>query len=156
MRRTALGDMRCSIARATDVLGDPWTLLIVRDLIVGVTRFDDFTRRLGIPRATLAARLQGLTEHGIVERRRYQERPPRDEYVLTERGRALQPVIVTLMQWGDQWLRDDDPPTTLEDARTGRRIEPVLVDRTTGLPLSGLPVRAVGEVTRGLRADDAT
>jgi DNA-binding HxlR family transcriptional regulator len=153
VRRTPLGDMRCSIARATDVLGDPWTMLIVRDLLVGVTRFDDLVRRLGIPRATLAARLQALAERGIVERRRYQERPPRDEYVLTDRGRALQPVIVTLMQWGDAWLRDDEPPTHLEEATTGRRLEPVLVDRSSGVPLAELPVRAVGEITRGLRRD---
>ncbi len=86
MKRKPLGHMNCSIAQTLDVVGDPWTLLIVRDALFGTTRFDDFRRSLGIPRATLATRLDTLVEHGVMERRRYQERPERHEYVLTERA----------------------------------------------------------------------
>ena len=156
MRRKPLDGMTCSIARALDVVGDPWTMLILRDGLLGVTRFEDFSERLGIPRATLTSRLDGLCERRVMERRPYQERPPRSEYVLTPRGLALRPVVLTLMQWGDAWARDDEPPTHLTDARTGRRLDPVLVDRASGTPLDELPVRAVGEVTRGIRHPAST
>jgi DNA-binding HxlR family transcriptional regulator len=155
VRRKPLDDMTCSIAKALDVVGDPWTMLILRDALLGVTRFEDFSERLGIPRATLTARLDRLCDTGVLERRPYQERPPRSEYVLTPKGRGLQPVVLTLMQWGDRWVRDDEPPTRLTHAGTGHPIEPVLVDRRTGTPLDELSVRAVGEVTHGIRRHDA-
>ena len=151
MKRKPLQQMNCSVAKALDVVGDPWTLLIMRDALLGVTRFDEFSSRLGIPRATLAARLEQLCDDGVLERRRYLDRPPRDEYVPTPKGRALRPVIVTLMQWGDAWERDDPPPTTIVEDPTGRVIEPVLVDRATGVPLSDLTVRTVGTVADGIR-----
>ena len=144
MRRKPLDHMQCSMAKALDVVGDPWTMLILRDALRGVTRFDELATRLEIPRATLTARLDHLCVRGVLERRPYQDRPPRDEYVLTDKGRALRPVVVTLTQWGDEWVRDDDPPTHLVDAATGARIDPVLVDRRTGIPLEDLQVRAVG------------
>ena len=150
MRRAPTGHMACSIAKALDIVGDPWTLLVVRDALLGVTRFETFLHCLGIPRATLSARLAYLVERGVMERRQYSERPPRHEYVLTDAGRALRPVIYALMRWGDEWVRDDEPPTHLVDARSGRRIEPVLVDRSTGTPLDELAVRAVGPVTEGV------
>jgi DNA-binding HxlR family transcriptional regulator len=146
VRRTALDNNPCSIAKALDVLGDPWTMLILRDAVLGATKFEQFTSRLSIPRATLTARLSRLCEAGVLNRVRYQEAPPRHEYVLTEKGQALQPVIVTLMQWGDQWLRDDPPPTRLVEADTGRTIHPVLIDASTGTPLEDLHVRVVGPV----------
>ena len=152
MRRKSLDQMVCSIAKAMDVVGDPWTMLVVRDALLGVTRFDDFSARLGIPRATLVARLRQLCARGVLERHRYQEHPPRDEYTLTEMGRALHPVVVTLMQWGDEWLRNDAPPTQLIDATDGRRLDPLLVDRESGIALADLPVRAVGQVADGIRA----
>lgn len=150
MRRVSHDDNPCSIAKATDVLGDPWTMLILRDLMVGATRFEQFAERLGIPRATLTARLSHLCETGVVRREAYQESPARYDYVLTAKGEALRPVIVTLLQWGDRWLRDDPPPTRLVHAETGRVLEPVLVDRTTGTPLDELPVRVAGDVVAGL------
>jgi DNA-binding HxlR family transcriptional regulator len=150
MRRTALDDNPCSIAKALDVLGDPWTMLILRDAIIGATRFEQFTSRLGIPRATLTARLGHLCDAGVLRRVPYQDAPVRHEYVLTEKGEALRPVIVTLLQWGDRWLRDDPPPTRLIDADTGRAIEPVLIDASTGTPLEDLQVRVVGPVVAGL------
>jgi DNA-binding HxlR family transcriptional regulator len=142
--------MSCSIAKALDVVGDPWTLLIVRDALLGVTRFDTFASRLGLPRTTLSARLDHLVARGVMERRRYSERPPRFEYLLTEAGRALRPVVLTLMMWGDEWLRDDEPPTRLIDARDGHPIVPALVDLATGIPLAQLDVRAVGPLAEGV------
>ncbi|MFD5078362.1 winged helix-turn-helix transcriptional regulator [Streptomyces sp. NPDC058371] len=89
----------CSIARALEVVGERWTLLIVRDALYGVRRYNDFLVHLGIPRAVLAARLQALTTVGVLEKRRYQDSPPRDEYVLTERGIALWPTLRSLGLW---------------------------------------------------------
>ena len=140
MKRKPLGHMNCSIAQTLDVVGDPWTLLIVRDALFDTTRFDDFRRNLGIPRATLATRLDTLVEHGVMERRRYQERPERFEYVLTDKGRDLRRVMVSLLQWGDAWSNLDPPPVTLVDLDTDEPIEPTYVDRRSGRPLSELRV----------------
>jgi DNA-binding HxlR family transcriptional regulator len=137
VRRKATGDMTCSIAKALDVVGDPWTMLVVRDLLLGVDRFDELVDRLGIPRATLTARLGRLADGGVVAH-------DAGRYRLTEKGRALRPVVVTLMQWGDAWIRDDEPPTTLVDERDRRVLDPVLVDRGSGIPLDELPARVVG------------
>jgi DNA-binding HxlR family transcriptional regulator len=105
--------MRCSVARTLDVIGEWWTMLIMREAFKGVTRFEDFHRNLGIARTVLSARLDRLVEHGIFVRRQYSDHPPRSEYVLTEKGRDLFPVLVTLMQWGDRWAADDGPPVRL-------------------------------------------
>ncbi|MEU5663070.1 winged helix-turn-helix transcriptional regulator [Streptomyces longwoodensis] len=90
----------CSIARALEIVGERWTLLVVRDALYGVRRYNDFLVHLGIPRAVLAARLQALTAEGLLEKRRYQQSPPRDEYVPTERGIALWPTLRSLGRWG--------------------------------------------------------
>ena len=139
MKRTP-HHMNCSIAHTLDVVGDPWTLLIVRDALFGVNRFDDFRRSLDIPRATLSSRLDTLVEHGVMERRQYQDRPERHEYVLTEKGRDLRHVMVSMLQWGDEWSALPEPPVTLIDADTGDDIEPVYVDRRSGRPLEDLKV----------------
>ncbi len=96
----------CSIARALEIVGERWTLLVVRDALYGVRRYNDFLAHLGIPRAVLAARLQTLTAEGILEKRRYQQSPPRDEYVLTERGIALWPTLRALGLWGREHFTD--------------------------------------------------
>ncbi|MEU0968590.1 helix-turn-helix domain-containing protein [Streptomyces sp. NPDC005917] len=96
----------CSIARALEVVGERWTLLVVRDALYGVRRYNDFLVHLGIPRAVLSARLKTLTEEGILEKRRYQESPPRDEYVVTDRGIALFPALRALAVWGREHLMD--------------------------------------------------
>jgi DNA-binding HxlR family transcriptional regulator len=140
MKRKPLGHMDCPIAQSLDVVGDPWTLLIVRDAMFGTTRFDDFRRSLGIPRATLATRLDTLVEHGVMERSRYLERPERFEYVLTDKGRDLRRVMVSLLQWGDAWSDLDPPPVTLVDLDTDEPIEPTYVDQRSGRPLSELRV----------------
>jgi DNA-binding HxlR family transcriptional regulator len=140
MKRTSFRHMNCSIAQTLDVVGDPWTLLIVRDALFGTTRFDDFQRGLGIPRATLAARLETLVEHGVMERRTAQARPWRHDYVLTEQGLDLRQVLVSLLQWGDEWSALADPPVTLIDADTGAVVEPVYIDAASGRPLSEIRV----------------
>ncbi|MFD7604092.1 winged helix-turn-helix transcriptional regulator [Streptomyces mirabilis] len=94
----------CSLASALEIVGERWTLLVVRDALYGVRRYNDFLVHLGIPRAVLASRLQALTAEGILEKRRYQESPPRDEYVVTDRGIALWPTLRSLGRWGREHL----------------------------------------------------
>ncbi len=113
MRRTSLAGFHCSVARTLDVVGEWWTPLIVRDAFYGMRRFDDFQRSLGVARNILAARLDRLVDAGIMERQPYQEHPPRDEYVLTEKGRDLFPVIAALMAWGDRWTAGEAGPPLL-------------------------------------------
>ena len=105
--------MPCSIARTLEVVGEWWTLLIVRDAFLGVTRFEDWQRRLGIARNVLASRLDGLVVAGILERREYQAAPRREEYVLTAKGRDLGPVLAALRSWGDRYSPTPGGPTTL-------------------------------------------
>lgn len=140
MRRRSFADMNCSVAQTLEIVGDPWTLLIIRDALFGFRRFDDFVERLGIPRTTLTTRLATLTEAGILERRRYQDNPPRDEYVLTERGRALHPVIISLLQWGDRWSDLAEPPVVLVDGETGEPLQLEYVDRRSGRSLADIEV----------------
>ena len=108
----------CTIARALEIVGERWTLLVVRDAFYGVRRYNDFLGHLGIPRAVLAARLQTLTEAGVLERRRYQESPPRDEYVLTPRGRRLWPALRALSSWGES-LSESGPVFVFSHAACG-------------------------------------
>src|SRR5450759_5437164 len=103
MRRTSFAEMNCSVARTLEIVGEWWTMLVVREAFNGVRRFDDFQARLGIARNVLAARLLGLVEHGVLERRLYQERPERYEYRLTQKGLDLYPVLLSLLSWGDKW-----------------------------------------------------
>jgi DNA-binding HxlR family transcriptional regulator len=116
----------CSIGRAMDVLGERWTLLILREAFYGVRRFSVMQRNLGIARNILSARLQMLVRTGIFERRRYQEEPERFEYKLTQKGLALYPAVVAIMRWGDEYLADDGPPVVLRH-RCGHIADPVLV-----------------------------
>lgn len=104
-------DQVCSIARALDVVGERWSLLIIRDaLFAGVTRFGDFQHNLGIATNVLASRLDAFVAAGIMERRRYTERPEQYEYVLTAKGRDLGPALIALTAWGDRWSSIDGPP----------------------------------------------
>ena len=109
----AYTDQVCSIAGALESIGERWTLLIIRDAFLGVRRFDDFQRSLGIARNILTARLATLVEQGILERSRYQERPERFEYRLTEKGVDLWPTLVSLLQWGDRHVHPGDPPVVI-------------------------------------------
>ena len=127
MRRASFADANCSIARSLEVVGEWWTLLILRDAFLGVSRFEDFHQRLGISRNILAARLDALVEHGVLERRTYSEHPPRHDYVLTTKGLDLWRVVGALRQWGDRWVagRGHEPVVTVHDA-CGKRTAPEL------------------------------
>ncbi len=109
MLKRSYDDQNCSIARALEIVGERWTLLIIRDAFLGRSRFDQFQESLGIARNVLTDRLNRLVEEGILERRRYSERPPRDEYVLTEKGRELRLALTGLRQWGDRYLSEQPP-----------------------------------------------
>ena len=100
----------CSAARTLEIVGERWTLLIVRDALLGVRRFEDFRRSLGVARNVLTDRLNRLVDEGILERRAYSEKPPRDEYRLTDKGRDLWPVVHALVTWGDRYAAPDGPP----------------------------------------------
>lgn len=107
------GKLNCSVARALEVVGERWSLLIVRDAFYGVRRFEDFQHDLGVARNILTDRLKRLVEQGVLERVQYGERPPRYEYRLTEKGKDLLPVMLTMMRWGDKWYpREMGPPVT--------------------------------------------
>ncbi|MFD7029157.1 winged helix-turn-helix transcriptional regulator [Streptomyces sp. NPDC059917] len=123
-QRTQLGDADCAIAQALDVVGDWWTLLIVRDAARGVARFDAFQRELGMSRKVLTERLRLLVEADVLTREPYQDRPVRHEYRLTPRGRALLPVLVALQDWGDTWILGEGEmtATTEEASREAARV----------------------------------
>jgi DNA-binding HxlR family transcriptional regulator len=109
----------CSVARTLELIGERWTILVVREAFLGTRRFDDFQRRLGIARNVLQTRLERLVEAGIFKRVQYQERPPRHEYRLTRKGVDLWPTIVALLNWGDRYAAPDGPPVVLEHVGCG-------------------------------------
>lgn len=144
VRKASFADMNCSIARSLDLVGEWWTLLILRDVFLGVRRFEDFVTRLGIARNVLTNRLDRLVEAGILERRPYDEGRGRFDYVLTEKGRALWPVLVALRQWGDQWvLGEGNEPLLLEHRTCGHQTTAVLACDECGEVLDVRSVRAV-------------
>src|ERR671933_359102 len=114
MQRTTFSTMACSIARSLDVVGEPWTPLVIRDLWLGRNKFDEIQRNLGISRKVLTQRLQTLLNEGVVERKPYLREPERFEYVLTEKGDDLMNVLLALMAWGDRWVsRDEGAPMVI-------------------------------------------
>jgi DNA-binding HxlR family transcriptional regulator len=151
MQRTRFGDMVCSIARTLDVAGEPWSPLILRDAWVGITRFDELQRDLGISSKVLAERLSSLVEHGMLERRAYSERPPRYEYVLTEKGREFCDILLVIAAWGDRWTAGEAGPPALHRHRTcGHLTRPELRCAHCGEPLRAADV----EVETGPGAAD--
>ena len=115
----------CSLARALELVGERWTLLILRDAFYGVRRYSDFVAHLGVPRAVLAERLQALTAAGVLAKRRYAGSPRREEYVLTDMGRALWPAIHALGHWGATHLAQNGPSKLYLHAVCGTRLDPV-------------------------------
>ena len=143
MRWSDIGDMTCSVARALSVVGDRWTLLILRDAFLGVRRFEDLQADLGITRHRLADRLRKLVAHGVLERVRYGEKPPRFEYRLSEKGRDLYPVVVSLTRWGDRWMAGDDgPPVELVHRDCGHTVMPQLACPHCAMPVTARDMRA--------------
>ncbi|WP_251977684.1 winged helix-turn-helix transcriptional regulator [Salinicola avicenniae] len=126
----------CPISRALACVGDSWTLLILREALQGATRFDQFQRDLGIASSMLTRRLERMTANGLLQRQRYQARPPRFEYRLTEKGRDLGPVLITLYQWGEDHLPIAACGLRLVDRDSRQPIAPVLFDRGRQAPLA--------------------
>ena len=135
MRRKSFGNMQCPIARSLERVGEWWSILILRDASLGLRRFDEFQESLGIAPNILTRRLKALVEAGLLERRRYCERPPRDEYVLTDAGRDFRPVLWALLAWGNKHFAPEGASVVVVDSKTGARADPVLVDRNTGRAL---------------------
>ena len=125
-------DQVCSIARSLELVGDRWTLLIIRDALRGARRFDDFRARLNVAHNVLSDRLSRLTEAGVFERRRYQERPDRYEYRLTQQGKDLWPALMSLLLWGDRYLAPAGPPLLLTHRGCGGRLTPRLTCAVCG------------------------
>jgi len=136
MQRKSFGDMPCPIARSLERVGEWWSILILRDAFHGLTRFDQFQKSLEIAPNMLTRRLNTLVESGLLERRRYSERPPRDEYVLTEMGRDFRPVLWTILAFGNKHFAPEGPAVQIVDSQTGAVADPIVVDRLTGKPLS--------------------
>lgn len=139
MRRSDLSNIHCSLGRSLDVV-DPWSLLILRDVYLGVDTFDELVRDLEVSRAVLSDRLDGLVQGGVLQPVQYSERPARYRYVLSEAGKELVPVVVSLVLWGDKWRSPDGPP--------------IVFDHTCGQPLDVDPVCAHCRET--VTADDLT
>lgn len=138
MRSKSFEGMTCSIASVMGALGDRWGALIMRDLILGLTRYDDLRRSTGVTNATLTDRLKTLEQGGLIERRQYQSRPDRYEYVPTSRGRDVGLVLQAMVQVGDKWnlAELDGPPLRFVDRRTGRDLKLTVADAKTGKPVS--------------------
>ena len=153
MQRKRFSRMVCPIARSLERVGEWWSILILRDALHGLTRFDQFQKSLGIAPNMLARRLNALVEAGLLQRSRYSDRPPRYEYVLTARGRDFRPIIVALLAWGNRHFAPEGPSVVLVNTKTGAAVDPILVDRATGRPIEEpeyafAPGPAAGERTR--------
>lgn len=143
MKWRDLGREPCSIARTAAVIGDRWTLMILRDCFLGVRRFDEFQARLGISRTIIADRLKLLTEEGVLRRVAYQENPVRHEYRLTEKGLELHPAILAIAAWGDRHYADErGPPILRRHKACGCDFQPVQVCSECGEPVDARGVEA--------------
>jgi DNA-binding HxlR family transcriptional regulator len=137
MQHKGFDKMRCPIARSLERVGEWWSILILRDAFKGVSRFDQFQKSLGIAPNMLTRRLNTLVDSGLLERRLYSEKPPRHEYVLTDRGRDFRPVLWALMAWGNKHFPPEGETVAVVDAATGEQADPVLVDSRSGRVLRG-------------------
>ncbi len=154
MKRTSFGAMPCPIARGLERVGEWWSILILRDAFAGMTRFDEFQKSLGIAPGMLTRRLNALTQAGLLERRRYSEHPPRDEYRLTPRGEDFRIVLIAMLAWGNRHFAHEGASVQIVAADTGLPADPVLVDRRSGKPIAApdfiiTPGPAASEAVRG-------
>jgi DNA-binding HxlR family transcriptional regulator len=144
MRKASFAGMQCSIAQTLEIIGEHWTMLVLRDCFLGFRRFDDFVARLGIARNVLSARLDTLVDAGILERRPYDEGRRRYDYVLTDKGLALWPILTALRQWGDEWLLGEgNEPILLEHSDCGHLSHAVMTCDACGKSLDAGSVRPV-------------
>ena len=146
MKWTELHTEACPVARGLSVIGDRWTMLVLRECFLGIRRFEPMQQRLGITRHVLADRLRKLEADGVLRRDAYQERPVRHEYRLTEKGKALYPVLVSLIDWANTNVpADQGSSVTLVSRDTDEPIEPKLIDARTGKEITPRSVRAVSD-----------
>ena len=144
MERTSFAEMRCSLARGLDMIGDWWSPLIIRDLFLNVARFDELVEDLGISRNLLTKRLKSLVESGVIERMVYQLRPVRYEYRLTEAGRDLVPTILALTAWGDRWARPKEgSPILFIHKPCGHQFQPLVSCSACGRAISADAVKPI-------------
>jgi DNA-binding HxlR family transcriptional regulator len=142
VERKSFAGMHCSVAQCLEMVGDWWTMLVIRDVFIGVRRFDEFQQRLGISRNILIQRLTSLVDNGILEKRPYSEHPPRYEYRLTEKGRDLWPVLVAMRQWGDKYAAPDGPPVVMIHKTCGNVADSVMTCSSCGETLTQRDVTA--------------
>lgn len=152
MRRKSFEDMTCPVARSLERVGEWWSILILRDAFHGMTRFDQFQRSLDISTNILTRRLNALVDADLLERRCYSVRPPRDEYILTEKGSDFWPVLCSLLAWGNKHFAPEGPSVVIVSRKTGHKSDPVVVDRKTGQLLT----RSDFRTAPGPAADEAT
>jgi DNA-binding HxlR family transcriptional regulator len=143
VERKSFSDMNCSVAQCLEVVGEWWSMLILRDAFLGVTRFDRFQERLGISRNILNQRLAHLVEAGVLAKVPYSDHPPRHDYRLSEKGQDLWPVVTTMRQWGDKYAAPNGPPLHLTHQACGEIAEGVLTCSACGEPIGQRDVRAV-------------
>ena len=137
MKRTSFAEADCPIARSLDQIGEWWTLLIIRNVFYGIKRFDGLLTHLEISRNVLTDRLQTLVESGLLEKRPYQEKPPRFEYHLTEKGEELYPILISYWSWGDKWLpKEQTAKIKMLHENCGEMMSPTLVCSSCQEPLS--------------------
>jgi len=151
MKRKSFQKMQCPVARSLEHVGEWWSILILRDAMHGMTRFDEFQKSLEIAPNILTRRLSALVDAGLLERRQYCERPPRHEYVLTERGQDFYPVLISLQVWGNRHFAPEGLSVVLTDMQTGAKVDPMLVDRVTGQPIDQLTHKNMPGPTAGER-----
>ena len=156
MEKISFADMRCCLARSLDLIGDWWSPLIIRDLFLDITRFDELVEDLGISRNLLTRRLKSLAENGVIERIAYQQAPTRYEYRLTEAGRELVPVILALTAWGDRWAQPrQGSPILFVHKSCGHQFAPTVSCSKCGEAITADNVKAVpgpgGAATRGTK-----
>jgi DNA-binding HxlR family transcriptional regulator len=142
VERKSFADMHCSVAQCLEVVGEWWSLLILRDSFLGVTRFQDFQERLQISRNVLNQRLTRLVDAGILTKVPYSDHPPRFDYHLTEKGRDLWPVLTAMRQWGDRYAAPAGPPLRIRHMGCGRLTNAIMVCSACGEPLHARDVRA--------------
>jgi len=136
MQRKSFNRMECPVARSLERVGEWWSILIMRDAIYGMTRFDEFQKNLDIAPNMLTRRLAVLVEAGLLEKRQYCDKPPRYEYIVTPRGRDFRPVLWSLQTWGNRHFAPEGESVVLIDRDTGLPADPILVDRNTGKPIT--------------------
>lgn len=135
MRRKSFAESSCPIARSLERIGEWWSILIIREALRGATRFDEFQEGLGIAPNMLTRRLRALVDAGLLEKRQYSQRPPRSEYILTERGQDFRPVLWALLDYGNRHFAPEGPSVVLVDTQTGATAKPILVDSVSGVAM---------------------